>query len=74
MDDSFPGTIKSYGLSKKAEAVKNCRSIGKKDMKHNDKMPKITVDPETYRVEADGQHCTVEPALTLPLTQNYMLF
>jgi len=30
------------------EPVKNCRSIGKKDMKYNDVMPKMKVDPETY--------------------------
>jgi urease len=30
-----------YGLGKKTEAVKKCRDIGKKDMKHNDWMPKM---------------------------------
>lgn len=43
-------------------------------MKLNDSMPKLTVDPETYRVEADGKHCTVEAATSLPLTQSHMLF
>ncbi|KAL9031978.1 MAG: hypothetical protein Q9196_000051 [Gyalolechia fulgens] len=42
------GTAKSYGLRKRIEAVRNCRSIGKKDMKYNDSMPKMKVDPETY--------------------------
>ncbi len=28
--------------------MKNCRSVGKKDMKYNDVMPKMKVDPETY--------------------------
>ena len=42
------GTIASYGLRKRVEAVKNCRNIGKKDMKYNDAMPKMKVDPETY--------------------------
>lgn len=68
------GTIASYGLKKRVEAVKNCRRIGKKDMKWNDQMPHITVDPETYRVEVDGQHLTVEAASSLPLSQGYMLF
>jgi urease len=70
----FSGNIASYGLKKRSLAVKGCRSVGKKDMKHNSEMPKITVDPETYRVEADGELCTVEPATTLPLTQAYFLF
>ena len=28
--------------------VRDCRSIGKKDMKYNGLMPKMKVDPETY--------------------------
>jgi len=46
----FPGTIASYGLKKEAISVVNCRKIGKKDMKNNEHLPKITVDPESYRV------------------------
>lgn len=34
----------------RVEAVKGCRGVGKKDMKLNDKLPKIAVDPETYEV------------------------
>lgn len=63
------GTISTYGLKKRIEAVKNCRKIGKKDMKFNDVMPKMKVDPENYRVEADGVHATCEAATSLPLTQ-----
>ncbi|CAG8466194.1 324_t:CDS:2, partial [Acaulospora colombiana] len=46
--------IPKYGLKKNVEPVKNCRNIGKKDMKLNDALPKIEVDPETYVVKADG--------------------
>lgn len=42
------GIIASYGIKKRVEAVKNCRNIGKKDMKYNDTMPKMKVDPESY--------------------------
>ena len=42
------GTIKSYGLKKRIAAVKNCRKISKSDMKFNDQMPKMKVDPESY--------------------------
>lgn len=42
------GVVQSYGLRKRIEAVKNCRSVGKKDMKYNDAMPKMKVDPESY--------------------------
>ena len=68
------GVVGSYGLQKRVEPVKDCRTIGKKDMKYNDTMPKMKVDPESYKVEADGVHCTAEPALTLPLTQQYYVY
>jgi urease subunit alpha len=67
-------TVASYGLTKQIVAVKNCRSLTKKDMKLNDATPKIEVDPETYHVTADGVHLTCEPAKTLPLSQRYSLF
>jgi len=54
--------------------VKGCRTIGKKDMLFNDYLPKITVDPETYDVVADGQLLTCEPASELPMAQRYFLF
>ena len=68
------GVAKGYGLTKRIEAVKGCRSIGKKDLKWNNAMPKITVDPETYEVRADGEWLTCEPAKLLPLAQRYFLF
>jgi urease len=42
------GVVQSYGLRKRVEAVKGCRTVGKKDMKFNDAMPKMKVDPESY--------------------------
>ncbi|MGA2247275.1 MAG: urease subunit alpha [Verrucomicrobiota bacterium] len=68
------GVAEKYGLSKRVEAVKGCRSVGKKDLKWNNAMPKIAVDPETYEVRADGELLTCEPAKTLPLAQRYFLF
>lgn len=68
------GTIATYGLKQRVEAVKNCRKIGKIDMKFNDVMPKMRVDPESYRVEADGVHATCEAATTLPLTQGAFVY
>jgi urease subunit alpha len=59
---------------KRAMAVKNCRSIGKRDMIHNSATPYIEVDPETYEVRADGELLTCEPAQVLPLAQRYFLF
>jgi len=66
--------VADYGLSKQVVAVRNCRTVGKKDMRLNDAMPTVTVDPETYEVRADGVHLTCEPADKLPLAQMYHLF
>ena len=56
-------------------AVENTREgIGKRSMVHNNATPKLVVDPETYRVEADGEHLTCEPASVLPMAQRYFLF
>jgi urease len=68
------GTIASYGLAKRCEPVRNCRNIGKKDMKWNDATPKMRVDPESYEVQADGEIMDVEAATVLPLTRKYNLF
>ena len=68
------GSAAGYGLGKRIEAVKHTRGIGKKDMRLNDATPKITVDAETYKVTADGEHLTCAPATELPLAQRYFLF
>ena len=63
-----------YGLTKRLAAVRGCRSIGKRDLKLNDALPKITVDAETYVVTADGEELRSRPASVLPLAQRYFLF
>ncbi len=68
------GVAKNYGLTKRIEGVRGCRKIGKRDLKWNNAMPRITVDPETYEVRADGELLTCEPAKVLPLAQRYYLF
>ncbi|MAS36067.1 MAG: urease subunit alpha [Anaerolineaceae bacterium] len=68
------GIHEQIGLQKQIAVVRNCRTIGKKDMIHNDLLPNITVDPETYEVRVDGQIITCEPASSLPMAQRYFLF
>jgi urease subunit alpha len=65
---------KKLGLQKRVAAVKNCRSVKKRDLKLNDYLPKIEVNPETYVVTADGVRLTCEPAVVLPMAQRYFLF
>ncbi len=62
-------------LTRPLSAVRNTRGgIGKRSMVHNDAMPRIEVDPETYEVRADGVLLTCEPAAVLPMAQRYFLF
>ena len=68
------GIGEQLGLSRPLAAVANTRSIGKKDMRLNDAMPDIAVDPETYEVRADGELLICEPAEVLPMAQRYFLF
>jgi urease subunit alpha len=68
------GRLSTLGLSKRVVAVRRCRGIGKRDMVNNRALPKITVDPETYEVRADGVLLRCEPAARLPLAQRYSLF
>ena len=63
-----------FGLNKTLSAVKRIRGVGKRHMIHNDYLPRMEVDAQTYTVRADGQLLTCEPALSLPMTQRYFLF
>lgn len=66
---------RALGLSRQLVAVDNTRSgIGKAAMIHNNAMPNIEVDAETYEVRADGVLLTCEPATVLPMAQRYFLF
>ena len=68
------GVGERYGLAKMLSAVKNIRSMGKKDMVHNAYAPRMEVDAQTYVVRADGMLLTCEPAASLPMAQRYFLF
>ncbi|KJZ71621.1 Urease [Hirsutella minnesotensis 3608] len=68
------GVAASYGLRSRVEPVRGCRGVSKADMRLNDAMPRIRVDPESYSVEADGEPCTAAPAETLPLSQAWYVF
>ncbi|EHD19771.1 MULTISPECIES: urease subunit alpha [Brenneria] len=54
--------------------ARQCRTVRKSDMVHNDALPDIQVDSQTYEVSANGERLTCEPATELPLAQRYFLF
>ena len=68
------GVHDHLGLSRKAVAVSRCRGLSKSDMINNNYLPKMHVDPDTYKVRADGELLTCEPARELPMAQRYFLF
>ena len=68
------GVLDALGLRRMLAAVRDTRAIGKRDLIHNDTLPHIEVDPQTYEVRADGVLLTCEPATVLPLAQRYFLF
>jgi urease subunit alpha len=68
------GNIAQHGLSKPLFPVQGCRQLTKRDMRWNDYLPRLHVDPETYTVSIDGERVTCDPAQTLPLAQRYFLF
>jgi len=66
---------RTLGLARPLVAVGNTRAgISKASMIHNDATPRITVDPETYEVRADGALLTCAPAQELAMAQRYFLF
>lgn len=68
------GVHQQLGLQSLIGVVKNCRTISKASMIHNDYQPVIEVDSQTYQVRADGELLICEPASELPLAQRYFLF
>ena len=62
------------GLKKRLSVEKDCRSVKKQDMVHNHYLPTMEIDAQTYRVRADGQLLTCDPATVLPMAQKYFVF
>ncbi|HSO40243.1 MAG TPA: urease subunit alpha [Labilithrix sp.] len=68
------GHIAGLGLAKRINAVRKCRDIGKVDMKLNDALPVMKIDPESYEVFADGALLRSVPATRVALSRLYSLF
>ena len=68
------GVAEALGLAKPLVTARDTRALRKSDMRLNDYLPVMEVDPQTYEVRADGQLLTCEPATTVPLAQRYNLF
>ena len=68
------GIKEKLSLQRQVLPVHDCRKIGKKDMKNNDVIADIQVNPENYEVCVDGELISCEAAEELPMAQRYFLF
>ncbi|MFC3226230.1 urease subunit alpha [Marinibaculum pumilum] len=66
-------TRRKLGVQKRFVQIKSVRNLSKRDMLHNDLMPAIEVDPQSFEVRADGKLLMCEPATEVPFYQKYML-
>jgi urease subunit alpha len=64
---------RKLGLRRRMLPIMSTRSLGKRDMLHNDTCPEIIVDPSTHEVYADGELLACEPATSVPLSRRYLL-
>ncbi len=71
IEDELPARL---AVRRRFAVVDDTRSVGKADMKLNDAMPRIEVDPDSFAVRIDGELVTEAPAEQLPLAQRYFLF
>lgn len=68
------GLAGELGLRRRLVGLKPTRDVGKAQMVHNDAVPQIRVDPETFAIHVDGELVEPAPADTLPLAQLYSMF
>jgi urease subunit alpha len=71
LDNGFKEKMR---LEKEVLAVKNCRNITKKDMKLNNFIGDIEINPETYDVKVNGELLQSNYMSELPLSKRYFLF
>ncbi len=67
------GIPERLDLRSRCVAARGMRKLTKSDLVFNDALPEISVNPETYRVEVDGELCTCEPLDRVPLGPLYVL-
>jgi urease subunit alpha len=67
------GLADRLAVDRRLVPIKNVRGLSKADLPHNDALPKIEVNPDTFEVRIDGDVADHEPATELPMAQLYFL-
>ena len=68
------GIADRLGLRRRLLGVRPTREVGKAQMRNNDTLPVIDIDPETFAIAIDGDPVEPAPAARLPLAQLYSMF
>ncbi|MFE0626093.1 urease subunit alpha [Streptomyces sp. NPDC058864] len=68
------GLAERLALGKRFLPIRDTRRVTKADMRENDAMPRVEVDPDTFTVRIDGDVVEPAPATELPMAQRYFLF
>jgi urease subunit alpha len=71
LDDGLPDRLR---VQRPLVPVANMRGLAKGDLKLNDALPLIEVDPRTFAVRIDGELVREDPVSVLPLAQRYSMF
>ncbi|PKZ63467.1 urease subunit alpha [Gordonia terrae] len=67
------GLGKRLGLDTPLIGCAGSRALTKADFVHNDHLPEISIEPDTYRVVVNGEVCTSTPMVSVPLGRRYTL-
>lgn len=68
------GLPEHLGLGKRFVPISSTRGVTKADMRENDALPRVEVDPDSFAVTIDGDPVVPAPAAELPMAQRYFLF
>ncbi|WAP54373.1 urease subunit alpha [Streptomyces sp. S465] len=68
------GLVDRLDLGKRFAPIRGTRGVTKADMRENDALPRVEVDPDTFTVTIDGEPVEPAPAAELPMAQRYFLF
>ncbi|MFE0319984.1 urease subunit alpha [Streptomyces albogriseolus] len=71
LDAGLPDRL---GLGKRWAVIDSTRAVTKADMRENDALPDVRIDPDSFAVRIDGELVEAAPAEELPLAQRYFLF
>jgi urease subunit alpha len=68
------GLAERLQLRRRLVGVRPTREVGKAQMRNNDALPSIEIDPETFAIKVDGDLVEPAPAEVLPMAQLYAMF